>query len=184
MASTDDGTSAVPSAPGGSAAPEAAAAPEPAIAPGADHEVGGPANQQASEPNAPSAAGPAAGGGTPPPEPPASGEAAESGDAPKPETLIDAIADLMQMVVNYMRQETAGVMRDKVVLPGQQLGMLVAFALAAAGLLFLGIGFVAVAVLLVLAHYLGWPGALALIGVLLLIGAGVFTYLKVRSIQK
>ena len=102
---------------------------------------------------------------------------------PKPESLIDAIADLMQMVVNYMRQETAGVMRDKVVLPGQQLGQLVAFALAAAGLLFLGIGFIAVAVLLVLAHYLGWPGALTLVGAVLLIGASLFTYLKVRSIQ-
>jgi hypothetical protein len=89
----------------------------------------------------------------------------------------------MQMAVNYMRQETAGVMRDKVVLPGQVLGAFVAFALAAAFLLALGIGFIAVAVLLVLAHYLGWPGALALIGVLLLIGAGVFTYLKVRSLQ-
>ena len=75
------------------------------------------------------------------------------------------------------------------ILRAQQLGMCfgvrdaIAFALAAAALLFLGIGFISVAVLLVLAHYLGWPGALALIGVVLLIGAGVFTYLKVRSIQ-
>ena len=183
MASTDDGTSAVPSAPGVPVAHEAAVAPEPSIAPGADYQVAGPADVPAGQPSAPSAAGPQAGGGTPPPEPPAPGDATESGEGPKPETLIDAVADLMQMVVNYMRQETAGVMRDKVVLPGQQLGMLVAFALAAAALLFLGIGFIAVAVLLVLAHYLGWPGALALIGVLLLIGAGVFTYLKVRSIQ-
>jgi hypothetical protein len=118
---------------------------------------------------------------TPPPDP--QPEPEPEPDAPKPESLVDAIADLMQMAVNYMRQETAGVMRDKVVLPGQVLGAFVAFALAAAFLLALGIGFIAVAVLLVLAHYLGWPGALALIGVLLLIGAGVFTYLKVRSLQ-
>jgi len=90
---------------------------------------------------------------------------------------------LLQMAVNYLRQETAGVMRDKVVLPGQQLGRLIAFALAAAFTLSLGIGFVAVALLLVLAHYLTWPGALALIGALLLIGAALFTYLKVRSLQ-
>lgn len=102
---------------------------------------------------------------------------------PKQETLVDAIADLLQMAVNYLRQETAGVMRDKVVLPGQQLGMFVAFALAAAFTLALGVGFIAVSVLLILAHYLGWPGALALIGALLLIGAALFTYLKVRSIQ-
>lgn len=119
-------------------------------------------------------------GGQSQPEAPLEGEASE----PKSETLVDAIADLLQMAVNYLRQETAGVMRDKVVLPGQQLGRLVAFAFAAAFLLALGIGFIAVAVLLVLAHYLGWPGALALIGVLLLIGAALFTYLKVRSIQR
>jgi len=102
---------------------------------------------------------------------------------PKPESLIDAIADLMQMAVNYMRQETAGVMRDKVVLPGQMLGRLVAFAFAAAFLLALGIGFIAVALLLLLARWLGWPGALGLIGAVLLIGSAMFTYLKVRSIQ-
>jgi hypothetical protein len=126
-------------------------------------------------------------------EPPVGEPAAAEADAapapepeglPRSETLVDAIADLLQMAVNYLRQETAGVMRDKVVLPGQQLGMLIAFAIAAALTLFLGIGFVSVAILLVLAHYLGWPGALALIGVLLLIGAGVLTYLKVRSVQK
>jgi hypothetical protein len=54
---------------------------------------------------------------------------------------------------------------------------------AAAFLLALGIGFIAVAILLILAYYLTWPGALALIGALLLVGAAVFTYLKVRSIQ-
>ena len=113
------------------------------------------------------------------PQPPA----AEPEPEPKPESLIDAIADLMQMAVNYMRQETAGVMRDKVVLPGQILGRLVAFAFAAAFLLALGIGFIAVALLLLLAQLLGWPGALGLIGAVLLIGSAVFTYLKVRSIQ-
>jgi len=155
MASTDDGTNAAPNAPAQPAAAGPTAAPETPGAPGVDYTV--------------------AGTDVPPVD--------EASPPPKPESLIDAIADLMQMAVNYMRQETAGVMRDKVVLPGQQLGQLVAFALAAAALLFLGIGFISVAVLLVLAHYLGWPGALALIGAVLLIGAGVFTYLKVRSIQ-
>jgi hypothetical protein len=36
----------------------------------------------------------------------------------------------------------------------------------------------------VLASYVGWPAALAIVGVVILIGAGIFTYLKVRSIQK
>ena len=104
--------------------------------------------------------------------------------AARPESLADAIADLLQMAVNYLRQQTSAVMREKVVLPGQQLGMFVAFALAAAFLLALGLGFVAVALLILLAHWLTWPGALGLIGGLLLVGAAVFTILKVRSFQK
>jgi hypothetical protein len=102
----------------------------------------------------------------------------------KPESLTDAVADLLQMAVNYLRQETAGVMHDKVVLPGQRLGMMVAFALAASFLLALGLGFVAVALLLLLAQYLTWPGALGAIGGVLLVGAAVLTALKVRSMQQ
>ena len=103
---------------------------------------------------------------------------------PKAETLTDAVADLLQMAVNYLRQETAGVMRDKVVLPAQQLGKMIAFAQAAAFLFALGLGFVAVALLLLLAQFLTWPGALGAIGAALLLGASLFTYLKVRSTQK
>ncbi|MDR3687377.1 MAG: hypothetical protein P4L93_10520 [Coriobacteriia bacterium] len=151
-----------PATPPAENAAESAAAPAPA--PQSAKAAGSAAPASAAEP-------------APAPEPePAAPE-------PKPESLVDAIADLLQMAVNYLRQEAAGVMRDKVVLPGQQLGRLIAFALAAAFTLSLGIGFVAVAILLVLAHYLTWPGALALIGVLLLLGAALFTYLKVRSIQ-
>jgi hypothetical protein len=102
----------------------------------------------------------------------------------KPESLTDAVADLLQMAVNYLRQETAGVMRDKVVLPGQRLGMMVAFALAASFLLAIGLAFVSVALLLLLAKYLTWPGALGAIGGVLLLGAAVFTALKVRSMQQ
>jgi hypothetical protein len=121
---------------------------------------------------------------------PRSGAEAESESGPasapgaKPESLTDAVADLLQMAVNYLRQETAGVMRDKVVLPGQRLGMMVAFALAASFLLALGLGFLAVALLLLLAQYLTWPGALGAIGGVLLVGAAVLTALKVRSMQQ
>lgn len=104
-------------------------------------------------------------------------------DAREP-SLTDSIADLLQMAVNYLRQETASVMRDKVVLPGQQLGKMVAFALAASFLLALGLAFLSVALLLVLAGWLTWPGALGLIGGILVIGAGIFTALKVRSTQE
>jgi hypothetical protein len=102
----------------------------------------------------------------------------------KSERLSDAIADLLQMAVNYLRQETAGIMRDKVVLPGQKLGAMVGFALAASFLFALGVGFLAVALLILLANYLTWPGALGAIGGVLVVGAAIFTSLKVRSMQR
>jgi hypothetical protein len=102
---------------------------------------------------------------------------------PERETVIDAVADLLQMLVNWLRQEAAGIMRDKVVLPGQQLGMVVAFAMAAAALLVIGLCFLFVAFLMVLAGWIGWPAALAVVGAAILAGAGVLTYLKMRSIQ-
>ena len=102
---------------------------------------------------------------------------------PERQNVIDAVADLLQMVVNWLRQEAAGIMRDKVVLPGQQLGMLIAFAMAAAALLVIGLCFLFVAFLMILARWIGWPGAFALVGAVILIGAGVLTYLKMRSVQ-
>ena len=102
---------------------------------------------------------------------------------PQRESVIDAVADLLQMLVNWLRQEAAGIMRDKVVLPGQQLGMLVAFAMAAAALLVIGLCFLFVAFLMVLAGWIGWPGAFALVGAAILVGAGILTYLKMRSVQ-
>jgi hypothetical protein len=113
-----------------------------------------------------------------PPEP-----QSDAPPVPERENVVDAVADLLQMVVNWLRQEAAGIMRDKVVLPGQQLGMLIAFAMAAATLLVIGLCFLFVSFLMVLAGFVGWPGAFAIVGAAILIGAGVLTYLKMRSIQ-
>ena len=103
--------------------------------------------------------------------------------APERENVIDAVADLLQMLVNWLRQEAAGIMRDKIVLPGQKLGMVIAFAMAAAVLLVIGLCFLFVAFLMVLAGWIGWPGAFGLVGTTILVGAGVLTFLKMRSIQ-
>lgn len=103
---------------------------------------------------------------------------------PPRESLIDAIADLLQMFVNWMRAEASDLVRDKLVLPVQQLGLTLASAGAAGCLVVVGLQFIFVALLLILAEWLGWPGALLLVGGLILTGAGVFTYIKMRSIQK
>lgn len=109
-------------------------------------------------------------------------------EAPEPEpqreSLVDAIADLLQMFSNWVRAEAADIARDKFVLPVQQLGLTLASATAAGCLVVVGLLFIFVAVLLILAEWLGWPGALLLMGGIILAGAGVFTYIKMRSIQK
>jgi len=164
------------SVPGSTPAEEPVPAPSPTDAPP-------PAGEPAPAPEPPVGGSGADGGSASPPPTPPIGGVSEGEPAPERETIVDAVADLLQMIVNYLRQETASLMRDKVVLPGQQLGMLVAFAFAAAALLVVGLCFIFVAILLVLADLMGWPAALALVGSLILIGAGVLTYLKVRSIQ-
>ncbi len=140
--------------------------PENTPASGAPHGVPG------AEPGAPEAgpaSGPAPGPGTEPPQRPG---------------FTDAVADFVQMTVDYVRQETGDVVHDKVVLPTQKAGTVVAFALAAATTLVLGIMFLAASALILLAQFVGWIAALAIVGGLLIAGAGLFTYLKMRSMQR
>lgn len=108
----------------------------------------------------------------------------EPPQAPPRPSIADAIADLVQLFVDYVRQETGDIMREKVVLPTQKAGQVVAFALAAALTLLLGIGYLSVAAMMLLAHFVGWIAALAIIGAVLVIGAGGLTYAKTRSIQR
>jgi hypothetical protein len=117
------------------------------------------------------------------PEPPPAPEP-EAEPAPERETVIDAVADLLQMLVDWLRAEAADIMRDKVVLPLQQLGLTLASASAAGCLFVVGMLFIFVAALLVLASYVGWPLALLIVGATICIGAIVFTVIKMRSIQK
>lgn len=112
--------------------------------------------------------------------PPAEEPAAE---APKRPGVIDALADFVQMFVDYVRQETGDLVHDKAVVPLQKAGQVVAFALAAAFVLSLGVGFLSVGALLVLAHWLGWPGALFLVGGVLVVLAAGFTYAKTKRKQ-
>lgn len=98
--------------------------------------------------------------------------------------VIDAIADLLQFVVDWLRQEAEALMHDKVVIPLQKLGLTLASGCAAAALAALGIGFIAVGVFMLLGQWLTYPGALLLIGGVLVLGAVVFTVIKMRSMQK
>ena len=99
-------------------------------------------------------------------------------------TVIDATADLLQTIVDWLRQEAEAASRDKVMLPLQRLGFTLFSASAAAGLMFVGLIFISIASLLLLAEWLTWPGALYLIGGLLIVGSAIFLYFKTRLEQK
>ena len=117
----------------------------------------------------------------PPPEPePVSGEK----EAPPRQSVIDAVADLLQFIVDWLRQEAEAAVREKVVLPLQKLGLTLASAFAAAFLAALGIGFIAVGIFMLLGEWLTYPGALLLTGGVLVLGAVIFAVIKMRSMQK
>ena len=100
------------------------------------------------------------------------------------EGIIDALADLLQTAVDWLRQEAAAVVREKVVLPIQRLGLTLASAVAAGALLVVGLIFIAVALFLILAEWVGYPGALLIIGGVYVLASLVFLVIKMRSMQK
>lgn len=112
---------------------------------------------------------------------------AEPGEGtPRPDerTVIDAVADLLQTIVDWLRQEAKALVREKIVLPLQRLGLTLASGIAAALLLALGLAYISVGGLILAAQWLTWPGALFLIGGMLVLGAAIFTYFKSRMMQK
>jgi hypothetical protein len=109
------------------------------------------------------------------------------GGAPKQDALgsiIDSIADLLQTATDWVRQEAEAVVRDKIVAPIQRLGLTLASASAAGCLAVIGLIFIGVALFLLLAEWLTYPGALLAIGGVYLLGSVVFIVIKVRLMQK
>jgi hypothetical protein len=98
--------------------------------------------------------------------------------------ILDQIVDLAQTARDWVRQEAEATVKEKIVPPLQKLGLAIASAFAAASLLVLGLIFVAVAAIVALSQWLGVPWAFFTIGAVYLIGAGVFTAVKVRSMQR
>ncbi|MCE5203935.1 MAG: phage holin family protein [Coriobacteriales bacterium] len=98
--------------------------------------------------------------------------------------LIEMVADLLQTATDWVRQEAEAVIREKVVAPVQRVGLTLASALAAALLAVAGLVFLAVAAFLVLADWLTYPGALAVVGGVYLVASLGFIVVKVRLMQK
>ncbi len=107
-----------------------------------------------------------------------------TGKVPEDRTVYDAAADFLQTLVDWLRQEAEALVREKIVLPLQKLGLTIASASAAATLLVFGLCFIAVGLLLLLAQWLTWPGALLAIGGVLVLGSIAFTVVKMKNLQR
>lgn len=99
-------------------------------------------------------------------------------------TLIDSIADLLQTIVDWLRQEAESVVKTKVVLPLQQLGLTLFMAQAAVGLVMLGVVFISVGSLILLADWVGWPFALYIVGGVLALAAVILASIAGKWWQK
>lgn len=109
---------------------------------------------------------------------------AEPQNATQERTVIDAAADLLQTLVDWLRQEAGALVHDKVVIPLQRLGLTIAAASAAASLIVLGIGFIVVGLFMLLGEWIGYPFALLAIGGVLVVLSVVFMLIKMRLMQK
>jgi len=97
--------------------------------------------------------------------------------------ILDQLLDLLQTARDWVQQEAEGIVRTKIVPPLQKLGISVASAFAAAALLVIGAIFLAVAGIVYLSQLLGVPLAFLIIGGVFVIGAAIFTAVKVRTMQ-
>lgn len=109
---------------------------------------------------------------------------AEPQDASQERTVIDAAADLLQTLVDWLRQEAGALVHDKIVIPLQRMGLTIAAASAAASLIVLGVGFIAVGLFMLLGELIGYPFALLAIGGVLVVLSVIFMLIKMRLMQK
>ncbi len=100
------------------------------------------------------------------------------------DSIIDGVADLLQSASDWLRQEAGDIVRERIVLPLQRLGLTLASASAAGCLAALGLAFIAVAAFMFLAQWLTYPGALLAVGGVLVVVSVIVTIVKVRWIQR
>lgn len=98
--------------------------------------------------------------------------------------IIDQLLDLLQTARDWVQQEAEATVRTKIVPPLQKVGITIGAAIGAAAFLSLGAVFIAVAAIVYLSQLLGVPLAFLIIGSVYVLGALVFTLVKVRMMQR
>jgi hypothetical protein len=104
-------------------------------------------------------------------------------------SVIDQVADLLQLASDWVRQEAQGVVHDKLVIPMQRLGLTLASAYAAGCLLVLGLFWIEIAAIMLLGYWLHTAGmqwvaayatAFMIIGGIAVLAAAIFLAIKMR----
>jgi hypothetical protein len=98
--------------------------------------------------------------------------------------ILDQLLDLAQTARDWVRQEAEATVKEKIVPPLQKVGLAIAASFGAVSMMVVGLIFVAVAAIVYLSQLLGVPLAFLLIGGVYLVGAAIFTFVKVRSMQR
>jgi hypothetical protein len=99
----------------------------------------------------------------PTPEP-ASGAPEPEPEPAGPRGMVDASLDLVQTVIQYIRQEIGAAVRDKAVVPAQETAIDVAVLIGMALVLATGIVWISVGLYMLLAHFIGWIAATFVVG--------------------
>jgi hypothetical protein len=121
---------------------------------------------------------------TAPPEPPPQPAAPPEPPAAERPRILDAIIELLQTTVDWLKQEAETTVREKVALPLQKVGLAIGSGAAAGCLLVFGLIFVAIGLLLLVAQFLGWPATMMLIGAAYIVAAAIFLVIRVRVMLK
>lgn len=113
------------------------------------------------------------------PEPP------KEGGGPKvvSEETVDAVGDLVQMFVDYVRQQADDIVQTKVVGPLQTLGIAISTLSLAGCMLIFGLLWLSVGAFVALGMWLGWAIACVIVGGIYVLLALVFYVISRRNRQ-
>jgi len=100
------------------------------------------------------------------------------------QSIFDLAIDLLEALVDWLRHEAETIVREKVVLPLQRLGVTLIAVLASSCLAVLGATAIAVGAFMLLGQAIGYAYALLVIGAVLLIGSAVFLIVKKKNMAK
>lgn len=108
----------------------------------------------------------------------------EPGARPPGRSLSDAVVELMEAVIDWFDHEVETVVREKIVLPSQKLGLMLVAAVSAGCLAVVGILFLMAGVFMLLGEAIGYAWTLLLLGAVLLVKSAIFLAIRFRNTQQ